>query len=161
MTLADTLLEKLASWTPTGDSKHTFACLDPASGTAVRAAVEQLDAMSCRLAELCVTRSAAAAANEPSLKDWASRVAERVTGLLEPLKMIEVDDHRGQALLRSDQPAQKADDLLYYEVLLHRTGSATVRRYKGSVQPVKRQAVGFALTREALGKLVEDLAATK
>jgi hypothetical protein len=50
---------------------------------------------------------------------------------------------------------------LYYEVVLQRTGVATVRRYKGSLQLAKRERIGFVLTQEALAKLVLDLAAEK
>ncbi len=158
MTLDDTLLEKLANWKPPGDGRHTFAFLDPESGTSAQIAVDRLDALSCQLWEIGLARSARATANEPSLGAWAQRVADKVTGLMEPLKVIEVDADRGQALLRSEAPSQKGDDLNYYEVLLHRTGSASVRRYKGSRQPVQRQQAGFVLTREALAKLVRDIA---
>jgi hypothetical protein len=158
MTLDDTLLEKLASWRP-APGRQPFAVLDSDSQAAVQLTVDRLDELGCRLWEASVTRSPQAAAREPSLKAWAERVAARVTGLLEPLKLIEVDDNLGQALLRSDGPAAKGNDLFYYEVVLHRTGAAFVRRYRGSRLPTKREQVSFVLTREALAKLVKDLAA--
>ena len=64
---------------------------------------------------------------------------------------------QGRAI-RSDEPAEKLEQLFYYEVLLKNVGEAMVRRYQGSHQPAsKREQVGFALTHEAVGKLVGDL----
>jgi hypothetical protein len=159
MTLEETLLRKLADWTHAGKSRQTFAFLDKSTETAVELELDQLESLSCQLWELRVSRSDAAMAREPSLSVWADRVAERVTGLLEPLSLVEVDPERGQALLRSDKPVQKKDDRFYYEVVLNQTGSAQVRRYQGSRQPVKRQQVSFVVTREVLAKLVGDLTA--
>jgi hypothetical protein len=153
MTLANTVQEKLSSWQPPGDGRHDFGFVDAASGVAVRLGVEHLETLSCRLWEVSVTRPAS-----PPLADWAKRVAEEATGLLEPLRVVEIDNARGQALLRSDEPARKSHDRFYYEVLLQATGVAHVRRFRGSTQPVKREQVSFILTREALAKLVEDIA---
>jgi len=158
MTLANTLLEKLSSWTHPGEGRQAFAFLDPATGVTVNLAVDRLEALSCQLWEASVTRPASAVAKGPALADWAAHVAAEATGLLEPLKVVEVDAAHGHALLRSDEPAEKRDDLFYYEVLLQQTGVAFVRRYRGSRQPIKREQVSFILTREALAKLVEDIA---
>ncbi len=156
MTLANTLLEKLSDWQHPGGGRHAFAFLDPGSGVTVQLAVEHLEKLSCELWEASVTRPAGA--RPPALADWAEHVAAEATGLLEPLKVVEVDLAHGHALLRSDEPAEKRDDLFYYEVLLQQSGAAFVRRYRGSRQPVKREQVSFILTREALAKLVEDIA---
>jgi hypothetical protein len=83
-----------------------------------------------------------------------------VTGLLEPLKLIEVDATRSEAVLRSETPAQKGDDVQYYEVLLRGTHAATLNRYQAPrTGPGKRRAVPFALTHEAIAKVVGDLTA--
>jgi hypothetical protein len=71
-----------------------------------------------------------------------------------------VDAGRGEALLRSQQPTSRAEQLHYYEVLLQAAGKATVRRYQASHQLGEhRKQTAFALTHEALAKLAEDLAA--
>jgi hypothetical protein len=157
MTLDDLLLHELAYWTPPGEGRHSFGFRDPNTQTNVQIVLERLEALSCQLWEASVARPAAVL-DGPALTAWATRIAERVTGLLEPLHLLEVDPERGQALLRSDQPAAKNEDLFYYEVLLQRDGTASVRRYRGARQPNKRQQIGFVLTREALAKLVRDLA---
>jgi hypothetical protein len=157
MTLADTLLQKLANLSPAAAVRRTLSFVDSHTSTSVRVEVERLEALGCELWEVGVTRAAHRLQSE-GLAAWAGRVADKVTGLMEPLKLFEVDEHRGQALLRSESPAQKAEDLHYYEVLLHKTGAATLRRYHNTKQPGKREQVSFVLTREALAKLVEDLA---
>ena len=63
------------------------------------------------------------------LETRAEQVCQRVTGLLEPLRLVEVDAPRQSALLRSEQPGQRGDERFYYEVLLDGDGGATVRRY--------------------------------
>jgi hypothetical protein len=78
---------------------------------------------------------------------------------LEPLKVVEVDAVKGEALLRSSEPAQRGDKLFYYEVLLKGTHAAQVRRYQALAEGIgRREQVAFALTQEALTKLVGDLA---
>jgi hypothetical protein len=81
-----------------------------------------------------------------------------VTGLLEPLRLIESDAESDTALLRSAAPQRRGDDLFYYEVEL-KSASAGVRRYQSSATGAARQQVAFPLTHEALAKLTGDLTA--
>jgi hypothetical protein len=152
MTLSERLLEKLASGPPPGATATTFAHADDEAQASVRLDIARLDALSGQYDAIHVHRSAPAA-----LGDWANRVAEQATGLLEPLAVVEVDSPRGQAMLRSKQPAEKHDELHYYEVLLGQGGDASVRRYRARHGETQRTPLPFALTHEALGKLVDDL----
>jgi hypothetical protein len=95
---------------------------------------------------------------QQELKDRAQQVAGRVTGLLEPLCVVEVDTEQGLAQLRSDRPGHWGDGQYYYEVLVRTDGSTQVHRYQAPDrdQP-RRQQVAFTLTHEALAKLVTDL----
>jgi hypothetical protein len=111
-----------------------------------------------RLREVSVSRLAPPAEPVP-LADRARAVAARVTGLLEPLRLIEVDAQQDVAQLRSGSPAVKGDALAYYEVTLRGDGAAQVSRYESAHGAGKRQAVPFTLTHEGLGKLVRDLTA--
>ena len=72
--------------------------------------------------ELTLTRPEGALSTD--LKTRAERTAARVTGLLEPLRLIEVDAGRDAALLRSTAPQKRGDDLYYYEVELKTGGGA-------------------------------------
>jgi hypothetical protein len=94
------------------------------------------------------------------LHAWAARVADRATGLLEPLRVLEVDQPLGRALLRSETPTVRDGKTFYYELWLERTNrtSANLRRYAGDrVGGEKREAVPFVLTHDAIVKLVADV----
>jgi hypothetical protein len=161
MTRNETLLKKLADWHPPATGRHILAVPDEGSGWTVTLTADRCDALGCLVWELVVRRSTpATATGGNALSAWAERIAGRVTGLLEPLKVVEVDVGRDEALLRSDTPAQCGDKRFYYEVHLRGTGQAVVRRYQGTHQPgARREQVAFALTHEALAKLAGDLMA--
>lgn len=154
MTLDGKLLENLNSWRPAGLGPHTLTAT--AEQGRVHLEAEQVDtlAIALRIVDVMPTPRTAA-----PLADRAAAVAARVAGLLEPLKVIEIDGGRGEALLRSDVPAHVGNDRLYYELLLEASGRATMRRWRGSLETTGRQAVPFTLTREVIQKLVADLLA--
>lgn len=159
MTLDAMLQRKLSEWRPDREGRHVFAYEDEATGAAVHLHVDRQDTLGCQLWEASVTRGPAAMQAEGNVTSWAKRIASRVTGLMEPLQLLEVDEAHGMALLRSNKPAARDADRFYYEVVLTKAGNATVRRYRGSKQPVQRQQVSFTLTHEAVAKLAADLAA--
>jgi hypothetical protein len=155
MTLAETLLQKLAKWRPDSD-RQTLDVTHPESGWAASLQAGPIEALGCRLWELTVKPSQPA--THVDLTARAEQVAGRVTGLLEPLRVVEVDANQGLAQLRSDQPGHWENGQFYYEILLHTDGTSQVRRYQAPEkdQP-RRQQVAFTLTHEALAKLVTDL----
>ncbi|HET6573226.1 MAG TPA: hypothetical protein VFG68_06465 [Fimbriiglobus sp.] len=157
MTLAETLQGRLAEWRPAGEGRHSWSETFPESGWAVGLAADRTDTVGCLVWELSLARTDAAP-DGLTLKGWADGIAARVSGLREDLKVLEVDDVRQEALLRSDGPTVKGDDRLYYEVHLRGLSHATVRRYRGSRAGTRREQVAFALTHEVLAKLAEDLA---
>jgi hypothetical protein len=158
MTLDETVLQKLADWHPTRGKRQTLAVPDEGSGWAANLVVDRHDELSSALWEVDIRRVAAPPAGM-TLDGWANSVASRVTGLLEPLKVLEIDAERNEALLRSNQPSRRSDDLFYYEVLLKGIKAASVRRYQGNPGGGRREQVPFVLTHEAVAKLVGDLAA--
>src|SRR6185295_2331709 len=83
---------------------------DPATGDAVSAAagpwqatavMPHRDKIGAEIKELTVER---AAPGPGSVKSWADSFAGSNTGLLEPLKVQEVDGTRDEALIRSSPP---------------------------------------------------------
>jgi hypothetical protein len=158
MNLNETVLQKLAEWRPAA-GRQTLNLPDAGSGWAVALTVDRHDELGSLVWELTLRRNSVAAASAAGLADWAQAAADRVTGLLEPLKVVEVDVQRQEALLRSDEPAHRGEKLLYYEVLLSGAIQAAVRRYQAAQGNGKREQVAFALTNEALAKLAADLAA--
>jgi hypothetical protein len=158
MTPNATLRQRLAEWRPT--SEDVLTVTDGAWTAEVQA--ERCETLGCLVRELTLRHAPPEGATPPGLKEWAERVAARVTGLLEPLRLLEVDDVRRTAVLRSNEPARQDDELSYYELLLDGAGTANLRRYRASRQPgVRREAVGFALTHDALAKLAGDVAASR
>src|ERR1051325_8179261 len=71
-------------------------------GWIVTVAAEKRDSMSCALTELTLERNAPIQEDLPA---WARRIAASVTGLIEPLRVLEVDQPLGKAVLRSIAPA--------------------------------------------------------
>jgi hypothetical protein len=152
-TLDETLLQRLADWRP--DSPAQALELTAEDGWKATVRAECVDVVGCRLWEVQLTSPAPAA---DALKDRAERIASRVTGLLEPLRLVEADAGLSTALLRSDRPLQRGPERFYYEVEL-RGQTTSVRRFQAARPGARRQQVAFALTHEALAKLVADLAA--
>ena len=114
-----------------------------------------LGQIGCRVWEVSLTRPEPAA----PLKDRAQSLATRASGLLEALRLLEIDEEGRTALLRSDRPTVRDGKLGYYEVLRQGNGASSVRRYQAAANAGRREQVGFNLTHETLGKLVSDLAA--
>ena len=157
MTLTESLLPKLSEWRPAGDGRHSLAVAIPEAGWTANLTADRADSLSCLVWELTLARTGDAP-DGFALKTWAEGVAKRATGLLEPLRVLEVDAPRGEALLRSDSPAKKGERLAYYEVKLFGTDRAIVRRFAGSRAESGREQVAFALTHEVLAKLAGDIA---
>ena len=157
MTLNETVLRKLSEWQPAGAGRHVLAA--SSAGWTVSVTADRCDGMGCLVWELSLTRKTTPA-GDAGLPSWAEGVAKRVKSLAESLKVIEVDKVRNEALLRSQDPSRRGEHVLYFEILLRGTQSATLRRYQAQhAAGSHRQQVGFALTHEALAKLAEDVAA--
>ena len=156
MTLDELLLEKLAKWRPDSDRK-TLDVSDASGGWSAAVTAECVDVVGCRLWELTLRRTTEAPSDE--LETRAEQFCQRVTGLLEPLRLVEVDAPRQSRCCAASNRDSSATTRFYYEVLLDGNGGATVRRYQtpNAGEPRRRQ-VAFTLTHEALAKLVRDLA---
>ena len=156
MTLAEKLLPKLSEWLPAGNGRHSWSTEE--AGWAIGLAADKADSLSCLVWELTLTRATAAPA-KLTLKSWAEGIAARVEGLREDVKVYEIDAESNVAVLRSEQPHAKGDALAYYEVKLHGTSNAVVRRFAASKTAPGREQVAFALTHEVLAGLAEAIGA--
>lgn len=157
MTLSEKLLPKLSEWKPAGQGRHSFAQTFADEGWSVQLTADKTDALAALVWELSLGRTGEAPAGL-TLKGWAEGVAARAVGLLEPLKVLEVDEARGEALLRSTAPAKKGEAVAYYEVRLFGTARAEVRRFVASRAASGRDQTAFALTHEVIAKLAADVA---
>lgn len=157
MTLTESLLPKLSDWRPAGDGRHSWASAFSNEGWTVGIAADRADSLACLVWELTLSR-----VTEPptglTLKAWAGEIAGRVSGLSEPLSVYEVDELRGEAILRSKPPTLKAETLSYFEVRLAGLKGAVIRRYTAKRDTSSRTQVSFAITHEALAKLAGDIA---
>jgi hypothetical protein len=107
--------------------------------------------------EMSLSRNAEPA-ESLTLKAWASAIADRVSGLSEPLSGYEVDESQGEAILRSEAPSRKGESLSYFELRLAGLKSATVRRFAADRSASGRTQVAFPITHEGLAKLAGDIA---
>lgn len=157
MSWNETLLQKLADWRPEGPGRHALGCTDQAAGWTATIEADRNDELGCLLWQATLRRGTPAPG---TLQAWAERVAARVTSLIEPLKVIEVDSTRDEAILRSERPARRGEALLYFEVLLKGTGEARLCRFQASQAEAKpRTQVNAPLTHEALVKFIADTTA--
>jgi hypothetical protein len=153
MTLENTLLERLSEWQPPPGRQTLHVS---AAGWSATLIADRSDALGTLAWDLQLRRDGTA---EVDVANWAAAAAQRVTGLMEPLKVVEVDTIRKEAQLRSEAPTQRGDKRLYYELLLNSIGLAVLRRYQTADGTSGREQVLFAVTHEALAKLAGDVAA--
>jgi hypothetical protein len=146
MTLENTLRQQLNSTEPGGIHFQD-------AGWDVTLALDKRDSLSCSIKELTLTRAEPCA----DVRAWATRLADRVTGLLEPLRVLEVDARLQKAILRSDVPSQRDGKACYYELTLTPT-AASLKRFAGDrVNGEPRQVIAFVLTHDAIVKVVGDI----
>jgi hypothetical protein len=156
MNLADQLSENLDAWQPVseGPMLHTVSL----PGWTVHLQADRADRVGCQLSEFSLVRNAPSP-DGLTMTSWAEGIARRVTGLLEPLKLLEADPDRKQALLRSTAPTRKGDLARYYELQLTGTTKAALRRYEADLEKgTPRKAIPFSLTHEVMAKLAGDVA---
>lgn len=151
MTRNETLQRKLADWQP-HSSRQTLAVGADAWNAQVVA--DRVESLGVELWEVRLTRTTAVTA---PLAEQVTTLAGRITGLMEPVRVVEIDATRAQ--LRSTAPAAQGEALFYYEILRDADGTTHVARYQASLASGKRQQIPFTLTREALAKLLADLTA--
>ncbi|CAN5200758.1 hypothetical protein BH10PLA2_BH10PLA2_35770 [soil metagenome] len=155
MTLEKTLLRKVPEWRPTPGERATLVVSDESSPWSVRLTADRCEELGAALWELRLERIASPLAlTHDQLTAWANRVVSG-SALLDPLALIESDQVRRQAQIRSANPTERESAKLYYEILLAGTGQIDICRYqaKGS----ERKQIAFALTHECLSRLASQL----
>jgi hypothetical protein len=95
-----------------------------------------------------------------ALKAWGDRLSKRVTYLMEPLKVLEVNDQGGEVQMRSQSPTPRDDQRAYYEMRLFRQGTLRMERCVFDETTRQRRQVPCQLTRETLERLADDIAAS-
>jgi hypothetical protein len=156
MTLAETLQPRLADRHPAGTGPQHWSAPFADHGWTVTLTADKTDTLSCLIRELSLTRIGEPPSGSTA-RGWAERVAAQVSGLLEPLALIEADTTQNVAILRSVPPSRRGDTVAYYEVILTGVSQATLRRYQVDTLGAKREQVAFALTHEVLARVAGDI----
>ncbi|MFO0891574.1 MAG: hypothetical protein U0790_20825 [Isosphaeraceae bacterium] len=95
-----------------------------------------------------------------ALNAWGRKLADRVTYLLEPLKVLEVDAGGGEVQIRSGAPSPRADQRGFYEVRLRKSGVLRMERFVFDDATRQRRRTPCQLTREVLERLADDIVAS-
>lgn len=154
MTLANIVLQKLSETNPV-NGRHDLAFADEASGWTLYLTADRTDELSVLAWEMSLRRPEGSG----DVASWAKVLEKKTGGTFEALKLLEVDAPRRQALVRSANPVLRQGKLFYYELILQGASSISVRRYQATNQGEAREQIAFALTHEALSRIVEDLCA--
>lgn len=157
MSLAKTLLRKVPDWRPAAHTQEVLAVSADDSPWSARLTADRCDELASALWELNlepIKQPLELSADQ--LRTWARKAAE-AHGLLEPLALLELDQPRGEALVRSAQPTERDDAVLYYEILLSARGRVRVCRYRASRCSGDREQTPFVLSHEALARVSDEL----
>ena len=120
--------------------------------------LDAIDAIGCSFMRFDYQSATLANATVDSLKALSAKIQQRLTYLLEPVSLLEVDKESVSIQMRSSPPQVGDDGRSYYELLVRRGGEVTLRRYhKAPGQP--RSVVPAQVTREVLGRLGDDFVA--
>ena len=144
MSLGDLLEQKL----DLPGSERGRIGVEAPSGAAAEVDVVEVDRLGARVDRVRVTTPAPG-----PLARQADGIAERVRDLGDRLVPVEVDDRLGGGVLRT--APQEIRGRRFFEVELDGEG-ATVERYQVG-EDNQRERQPFTLTREQLGRLVDDL----
>ena len=121
-------------------------------------ALVAVDSIGCAFEQLSVETPRLNQASADQLRALTDALAQRLTYLLEPVRIMEVDTQLPAVQMRSDPPEVEDHERRYYELTAHRSG-IQVRRYrKTSGEP--RQVIPAQVTREVLARLISDMLAT-
>jgi hypothetical protein len=95
-----------------------------------------------------------------ALRAWGERLAGRVTYLMEPFRVLEVDAEGGEVSLRSQSPTARDQRRSYYEIRLSRPGALRMERFTFDEAARQRRRSSCQLTREVLERLADDIVAS-
>lgn len=95
-----------------------------------------------------------------ALRAWGDRLAARVTYLMEPLVLHEIDGQDGAVIYRSAAPTHRDGRRSYYEARLDGRGTLRLHRWIYDDATRRREPAPCQFTREVLERLADDLVAS-
>jgi hypothetical protein len=119
-----------------------------------------LDTVGVAFSSLEFATSSRAEWTSESLNEWGNRLAGRITYLMEPLKVLEIDAGGGEVQIRSQSPTARNAERGYYEMRLFRQGLLRMKRFAFDETTRQRRESPCHLTREVLERMADDIAAS-
>jgi hypothetical protein len=120
--------------------------------------IANADTMSVAFTSFVFSTDRLATSDTAQLSRIADQLASKLTYLLEPLRIVEVDGNAGAVQMRSHPPYQRDKQTKYYEVLVQRGGSISLVRYE-RLPGEPRKAIAANVTEEVFYRLADDFAA--
>lgn len=140
------------------EAPQTVAC-SADGGPAVEVDFTAVESLGCAFRELRVSSEEFRGKPFEDLKTWAEQICRRVTYLLEPMGILELDPQSQVVLVRSTPPAKSGAETAYYEMRISAPGSLNLRRCTRTGHEGAPQICDIQVTREVLLKLIDDLCA--
>lgn len=153
--LSQTIRQHVRQSAPFHDHVEQFVAHD--AGLTVRCQVSGAEMLGVALTRLELVDQSAKNVTTSQLAARAARLCERVTYLLEPLQVIELDSRSKTAPIRSKQPRKQGKVLSYYELLSVADQGLTLSRYSFDPDAGMRTVVEFVLTPDQLELLLDDM----
>jgi hypothetical protein len=122
--------------------------------------IKALDSVGVALDRLEYSRTDRSDWTPASLQAWGEKLAGRLTYLLEPLKVLEIDSDEGEVQLRSQSPSVRSEQRGFYEIRLNRQGALRMERFLFDDSTRARSHATCQFTREVLERLADDVAAS-
>ncbi len=165
MTLGKKLAKKITRWRENSDQTAspakggtTWRQDEPRLGVTAQVIVPDSDKYSFVVREIAVFFDSGLHDSE-ALRKQAEELLKRVAYLPERLALIELDDGRQIAQVRSQPPSTEGEHVHYFELLLQQGRTITMRRYKGKAASRKQE--NFILSVESFIRVIDDLAAVR
>jgi len=118
----------------------------------VRVQLADWDRLGCRLEKLEMKGT-----QGHSLKFDPIRLEKELTYLGEPLRIVELEKHRGKAILRSFPPRRENGTVSFFEMVLDGPEGVSLTRLAYDRHLGQRSPVPVSLTRDTLDRLLGDL----
>lgn len=164
MNLGRKLVAELSARQPwLNKSSPEASCIHDQSVDGVRFAVEIQDAdkygfLVRRLDAQTVPPVSEPSAVKPLLLRQAAEIEKRLTYLLEHFRLVELDELKTAAQMRSHAPYRQDGAVHYYEILLTAGTSLSFCRWNNSGVRGQRELEPTYITKEALARLANDFA---
>jgi len=119
----------------------------------------EVDSMSCLMLRISLNTDRLPGLKTNELQAMSDDLTQRLSYLLEPIRVIEIDGEEHEAQLRSSPPAKNSEATEYYELTVRATptlcDALTLKRYRKK-QGQPRESIPACVTHEVLERLAND-----